>query len=258
MSNQNHPSDTDMRSKKEPLVWAHRGASGYCPENTLPAFAKAAELRADGIELDIQLTRDGELVVCHDEKVDRTSSGSGWIKDMTLEELQALDFSCGNEAFAGETIPTMRQVFDLLAPTNLSINIELKTGIVFYPGIEEKILGLTEECGFGDRVIYSSFNHYTIRRMRELAPHARLGFLYADGIIDMPAYGEKYGVNALHPALYNIQFPGFMEDCKKRDLAVHVWTVNEEEYMRMCCRAGVDAIISNYPDRVRNVIEEMR
>ena len=107
-------------------------------------------------------------------------------------------------------------------------------------------------------MIYSSFNHYTIRRMRELASHARLGFLYADGIIDMPAYGEKYGVNALHPALYNIQFPGFMEDCKKRALAVHVWTVNEEEYMRMCCQAGVDAIISNYPDRVRNVIEEMR
>ena len=240
-----------------PLVWAHRGASGYCPENTLPAFAKAAALGADGVELDVQLTRDGELVVCHDEEVDRTSNGSGWIKDMTLEELQRLDFSCGQEAYAGVGIPTMRQVFDLLADTDLYINIELKTGIVFYPEIEEKILRLTDACGFADRVIYSSFNHYTIRHMRELAPHAKLGFLYADGIIDMPAYARKYGVDALHPALYNLQFPGFMEDCRRKGLAVNVWTVNEEKYMRLCCQAGVSAIISNYPDRVAGVIEEM-
>lgn len=254
----NRNQQPDAARKKSPLVWAHRGASGYCPENTLPAFSRAVELGADSVELDVQLTRDGELVVCHDERVNRTSSGSGWIKDMTLEELKALDFSCGQEAFAGVRIPTMRQVFDLLAATNLTVNIELKTGIVFYPGIEEKVLALTEECGFWDRVIFSSFNHYTIRHMRELAPHARLGFLYADGIIDMPDYAKKYGIDALHPALYNLQFPGFMEECKKRDLAVHVWTVNEEDHMRMCCRAGVDAIISNYPDRVNKVIAEMR
>lgn len=239
-----------------PLVWAHRGASGYCPENTLPAFKKAAKLGADGVELDVQLTKDGELVVCHDETVDRTSNGKGWIKDMTLAELRSLDFSCGNEEYAGVTIPTMREVLELLAPTELTINIELKTGIVFYPGIEEKLLSLVKEYQSEDKVIYSSFNHYTVKRIGELDSSAALGFLYADGTIDMPEYAIKHGVKALHPALYNIRFPGFMEKCKQNGIAVNVWTVNTEEYMAMSCKAGVDAIISNYPDRVFAVIEK--
>ena len=240
--------------KNRPLIWAHRGASGYCPENTLAAFQKAVELCADGIELDVQMTKDGELVVCHDETIDRTSNGSGWIKDKTLAELKALDFSCGQKDFSGATIPTMREVFELLSDTDILINIELKTGIVFYPGMAEKLLELTAECGFKDRVIYSSFNHYTIKHMREISPEAKLGFLYADGTIDMPAYAQKYGVQALHPALYNIQFPGFIEECHKEGIAVNVWTVDSDEYIEMSYRAGVDAIITNYPDKAFEVI----
>lgn len=240
--------------QRRPLVWAHRGASGYAPENTLPAFQKAFQMGADGIELDVQMTKDGELVVCHDETIGRTSNGSGWIKDKTLAELKALDFSCGQKDFAGVTIPTMREVFELLAPTDMIINIELKTGIVFYLGMTKKLLELTSECGFSDRVIYSSFNHYTIKHIREIAPEAKLGFLYADGTIDMPSYAIKHGVQALHPALYNIQFPGFIEECRQRGLAVNVWTVNEEEHLGLCCKAGVDAIITNYPDKAFEII----
>ncbi len=99
-----------------------------------------------------------------------------------------------------------------------------------------------------DRVIYSSFNHYTVVKIHNLKPDARVGFLYADGPIDMPEYGVKHGVEALHPALYNIQYPGFVQECKVKGLKLHVWTVNEEQYMHMCCQAGVDAIITNYPD----------
>lgn len=240
--------------QQSPLIWAHRGASGYAPENTLPAFQKAIELGANGIELDVQMTKDGELVVCHDETIDRTSNGSGWIKDMTLAKLKSLDFSCGQKDFAGVTIPTMREVFELLAPTDLIINIELKTGIVFYPGMVEKLLELSSECGFSDRVIYSSFNHYTVKHIREIAPKAKLGFLYADGTIDMPSYAIKHGVQALHPALYNIQFPGLIDECHQKGLAINVWTVNEEEHLELCCKAGVDAIITNYPDRAFEVI----
>ena len=240
--------------QRRPLVWAHRGASGYAPENTLPAFQKAFQMGADGIELDVQMTKDGELVVCHDETIGRTSNGSGWIKDKTLAELKALDFSCGQKDFAGVTIPTMREVFELLAPTDMIINIELKTGIVFYLGMAKKLLDLTSECGFSDRVIYSSFNHYTIKHIREIAPGAKLGFLYADGTIDMPSYAIKHGVQALHPALYNIQFPGFIEECRQRGLAVNVWTVNEEEHLGLCCKSGVDAIITNYPDKAFEII----
>ena len=148
----------------------------------------------------------------------------------------------------------MREVFELLAPTDMIINIELKTGIVFYLGMTKKLLELTSECGFSDRVIYSSFNHYTIKHIREIAPEAKLGFLYADGTIDMPSYAIKHGVQALHPALYNIQFPGFIEECRQRGLAVNVWTVNDEEHLGLCCKAGVDAIITNYPDKAFEII----
>ena len=96
-----------MNTSKYPLIWGHRGASGHAPENTLPAFKMAADMGADGVELDIQMTRDGEIVVCHDETIDRTSSGKGWLKDFTFDELRRLDFSNGNSAYEGVKIPTM-------------------------------------------------------------------------------------------------------------------------------------------------------
>ena len=124
----------------KPLVWAHRGASGYAPENTLAAFEKAVELGADGVELDIQLTKDDEIVVIHDEKIDRTSDGEGWVKDYTLEELRGFNYNRTKPEYEHADIPTMREVFELLKPTGLFINIEIKTGVFFYEKIEEKIL----------------------------------------------------------------------------------------------------------------------
>lgn len=241
-----------MRTK--PLVWAHRGASGYAPENTLAAFQKAVDLDADGVELDIQLTKDDQIVVIHDEMIDRTSDGKGWVKDYTLEELRAFNYNRTKPEYKHADIPTMREVFELLKPTGLFINIEIKTGVVFYEKIEEKILALTKEMGMEDRVCYSSFNHYTVTRIHELKPDAEVGFLYADGPIDMPSYGVKHGVNALHPALYNLQYDGFVKECKEKGLKLNVWTVNERPYMEMCCQYGVDAIITNYPDIAKEVV----
>lgn len=239
---------------KRPKVWAHRGASGYMPENTLPAFEKAIELKADGIELDIHKTKDGQIVVIHDEEIDRTSNGSGWVKDMTLEELQAFNYNATHPECPKADIPTMAQVLELIKPTDLVINIELKTGIVFYEGIEADIIKLVDDYGMADRVIYSSFNHYSVMKVKELNPQAKTGFLYSDGPIDMPAYGAKYGVDALHPALYNIQYPNYMEDCRRLGLAVNSWTINEPEYIHMACQAGIDAIITNFPDRAREIV----
>ena len=238
----------------KPLVWAHRGASGYAPEYTLASFQKAVDLGADGVELDIQLTKDDQIVVIHDETIDRTSDGKGWVKDYTLEELRAFNYNRTKPEYKHADIPTMREVFELLKPTGLFINIEIKTGVVFYEKIEEKILALTKEMGMEDRVCYSSFNHYTVTRIHELKPDAEVGFLYADGPIDMPSYGVKHGVNALHPALYNLQYDGFVKECKEKGLKLNVWTVNERPYMEMCCQYGVDAIITNYPDIAKEVV----
>ena len=239
----------------KPLVWAHRGASGYAPENTLAAFQMAADMGADGVELDIQLTKDDQIVVIHDETINRTSNGTGNVRDYSLEELRKFNFNKTKPETEWADIPTMAEVFDLLKPTGLFINIEIKTGIYFYPQIEEKILALAKEKGMEDRVCYSSFNHYTVKRIQELAPDATVGFLYADGPIDMPEYGIKHGVQALHPALYNLQFEGFVEECHKKGLLLNVWTVNEEEHMRKCCELGVHAIITNYPDLAREIVD---
>ena len=245
-----------MNKLTHPLVWGHRGASGYAPENTLPAFKMAADMGADGVELDIQLTSDGEIVVCHDETIDRTSNGAGWLKDFTFKELRRLDFSNGNAAYEGVKIPTMEEVFDLLQPTGLVINIELKTGIIFYDRIEEKILELVKRGGWEDRVIYSSFNHYTVRRIKELDPAAKVGLLYGDGPIDMPGYGHRLGADALHPAFYNLQYPGFMEDSRRFGLDVNVWTVNSEADLIRCREYGVNAVITNYPAKAIKLYEE--
>ena len=184
---------------RKPLIWAHRGASGHAPENTLPAFRMAAEMGADGVELDVQLTKDGKLVVCHDETIDRTSSAKGWIKDYTLAELKALDFSNGNRAYEGVRIPTLEEVLELLNPTGLTVNIEIKTGIVFYKGIEEQLLDLVRNMHWEERVIYSSFNHETLRTLHRLDLDAPLGVLYADGLVDAVRYGRSLGASALHP-----------------------------------------------------------
>lgn len=237
-------------------VWAHRGASGYMPENTLPSFKKAVELGADGVELDIQLSKDGEIVVCHDEMVDRTSNAKGWLKDYTLAELKEMDFSYQFKELGKVSIPTMKEVFELLKPTNLIINIELKTGIFDYEGIEEKIIALTHAEGFEDRVIYSSFNHYSIMKIQELDPNAKTAFLYSDGPLDMPLYGYEHHVNALHPTAYNLRLPDFMEECNVYHLDVNVWTVNTEEIALMCLKYGVNTLITNYPDRIKKVIEQ--
>jgi len=242
---------------KKPYVWAHRGASGYCPENTMPAFEKAIELGADGIELDIQETKDGEIVICHDEKINRTSDGKGYLKDFTLTQLREFDFSKGRvqKGYEGTKISTMKEVFELIKPTNLTINIELKTGVVSYKGLEEKIINMTEKYGFTDRVTFSSFNHYSIKRIKELRPYAKCGFLYMDGTIGMPAYCRFHKIEALHPAFYNMRYDGFLEDCIKNNIELNVWTVNEEEHMVTCIKSGVNAIITNYPDRAVDIIK---
>ena len=142
-----------------------------------------------------------------------------------------------------------KEVFYLLAPTGLTINIELKTGIIFYENIEEKILDLTKKMGWEDRVIYSSFNHYSVRKIKELDPGAKVGLLYGDGPIDMPGYGRRLGADALHPAFYNLQYPDYMEDCRRYGLDVNVWTVNSTADLMQCREYGVNAVITNYPDK---------
>ncbi|MDD3204796.1 MAG: glycerophosphodiester phosphodiesterase [Lachnospiraceae bacterium] len=232
---------------KQTKVWAHRGASGYAPENTLAAFQMAADMGADGIELDVQICKSGELVVIHDETIDRVSHGKGYVKDFTLEELKR---------YTEGRIPCLAEVYELIRPTSLIINTELKTGIFFYEGIEERVLEMEKDMGMEGRIIYSSFNHVSMCKIKECSPLSQTGFLYADGILDIVHYAKKYHADALHPALYNLQYPNFIDECKQNNLPLHVWTVNEVADMKRLCEKGIDAIITNYPDVARKIVEE--
>lgn len=180
-------------------IWAHRGCCTQYPENTLTAFAAACRYEIAGIELDIQLTADGELVVIHDEKVDRTTDGTGMVKDFTLAELQRLNIASPDGQV--EHIPTMAAVFDLLAPVcrehGLYINIELKNSVVAYPGMEEKILALVAEKGLAPYIVYSSFNPDSIIRLKQLDPTVQTGIL-AGSLADCCRMEPMTGADALH------------------------------------------------------------
>lgn len=237
-------------------IWAHRGASGHAPENTLEAFELAVRQGADGVELDVQLTRDGELVVIHDEEVNRVSGAKGFVKDFTLAELKKLNVNRPCPKYENVRIPTLREVYELLRPSGLEINVELKTGIFFYSGIEEKVLELGAAMGMEERLWYSSFNHLSLVTLKKLNPVARTGILYEDGWLNVPEYAGHIRAEALHPAYYNLRYPGFLDECRVRGLKLHVWTVDDEEMMKSMAREQIDAIITDYPDRARRVLRE--
>ncbi len=241
--------------KMKTKVWAHRGASAYAPENTLEAFGLAAEQKADGVELDVHLSKDGKLVVAHDETLERVSNAEGYLKDYTLEELKQFCFNKLHPEYEAARIPTLEEVYGLLKPTGLEINVEIKTGIFFYPGIEEKLIELERTMGMEGRILYSSFNHYSAMKMKKLDPGSRVGLLYSEGFIDVPGYAARLGADALHPALYDLQYEGYLEDCRKNNLLVHVWTVDEEEEIRALVQNGIDAVITNKPDVARRIVD---
>ena len=236
-------------------IFAHRGASGYAPENTLPAFAMAEKQGADGIELDVQLTKDGELVVIHDEKIDRTSTGKGFVRDYTLSELRKMSFCNHMELYSGVKIPTLEEVLDLVRPGNMTVNIELKTGIFWYPGIEEKTLQVVKDAKMEERVIYSSFNHYSIMRMKAIDPSVKCGFLEESWILGAGAYTKSYGVECWHP-LYKTLTEETVKELKDNGIEINAWTVNEPDAVQSMIDLGIDSVINNYPDMVNQIIKK--
>lgn len=236
--------------------FAHRGFSGNYPENTMLAFEKALEAGADGIELDVQLTKDGEIVIIHDETIDRTTDGIGEVASYTYDELKKFDASF---IFRGQMgfnkIPTLREYFDFVKDTNLITNIELKTGINEYIGIEQKVWDLIQEYNLADRVIISSFNHYSILRMKETAPELKYGLLSEVWIVDAGKYTHNLGVKCYHPHFANLT-KEIVKEIKSYGIEINTFTVNREEDIKDLISKGIDIIIGNYPDLTKKVIEE--
>ncbi|MGE5632130.1 MAG: glycerophosphodiester phosphodiesterase [Caulobacteraceae bacterium] len=238
-----------------PLVYAHRGASGYAPENTMAAFKKAVELGSHGIECDVQLTKDGWLVVCHDETVDRTTNGKGFIKDMKLADIRRLDAgSWFGKEFKNERIPFFSELLELVKKTGLLLNVEIKSGIILYPGIEKKVMDEVTAFGLQDRVIISSFNHYSVNTVKQIAPVVKTGILYMEGLFEPWNYMKAVGCECAHP-FYMALKPEIAKELKARGFMINVFTVNDPNHAKELAEMGVDIIITNYPDKILDVLK---
>ncbi|MCR4907955.1 MAG: Gfo/Idh/MocA family oxidoreductase [Lachnospiraceae bacterium] len=261
LSGQNRGDAPTEAEKKEVVIWAHRGCSFRYPENTIPAFLRAAELPGiTGVELDVQRTKDGALVVIHDETVDRTREGNGYVKDFTLSELQALKVK---RTDGGETepyyIPTLQEVFDALKPfcdkNGLKINIELKTSVVRYEGIEREVLELVRKNSLREHIVYSSFLADSIRIVKELEPKARTGML-AVTLEDCAAAGKRAGADDLHPCVAGLQGVFGKEKSGRK---IRAWNASEPLFgsgrelpkrdLREYTAFGVTDIFTNVPER---------
>lgn len=231
------------------LVLGHRGEPRLAPENTVASFALIRddlEHGVDGAECDVQMTKDGELVVIHDEKVDRTTDGHGWVKDFTVQELRKLN---AGVRFPGplryEPIPMMQEVLEVFSGTRATLNIELKNSTVPYDGMEERLLELVSRYSLS--VVYSSFNVRSMGRIRKLDANAKTGLLYEPWLIKAPdvvAVAREQGANAIHPYVLNT-LDGFIREVHDAGLALAPWTVDLSVLVRHFAAEGVETVITN-------------
>ena len=226
-------------------IIAHRGYSAKYPENTLIAFEEAAKLDVWGVEFDVHLTKDNQLVVIHDESIQRTSNGKGFVKDLTLAELREFDYgSWFAPEFAGQQIPTLAEVLAIFKDTNYQINIEIKSDIFEYAGIEALIAEEIVKLGLEDRIIISSFNHESIARFQQIMPNVKTALLFASLVTNLEDYVKLFGSDAIHiPYYYGKR--SIVQQAIKNGLTVRVYTVNGSGVAQQMRELGVDAVFSD-------------
>lgn len=232
-------------------VMAHRGFSGMYPENTMLAFRKAAEAGADGIELDVHTTADGVLVIHHDECIDRTTDGTGRICDMTLDQLRQYNAAARWDGRYGfQPIPTFEEYCQWAAGEDLFTNIEIKTDNTYYPDIEQQVWDMICHYGLQDRVMFSSFNHVTLLKLRRIAPQVDVGALILPegGVRVRPGdFCRETGFQAYHPSLEILNDEN-VANCKQAGIAINVWTVNDMAGLEQLGDWDCEGVITNYPD----------
>jgi glycerophosphoryl diester phosphodiesterase len=240
-----------------PLVGAHRGASVDAPENTLAAFDLAVEQGAELIELDVQRTRDGALVIQHDFSLGRTTTGSGQLAEHTLAELRALDAGAWRgERWAGQRIPTLDEVLDRYGE-QVYLNLEIKVDEIPRPGIEQQVAETVGKRGLYDRIVVSSFDFATVRRLRQVDRHVRAALLAEadpDEALDLAAEISAVGLHLRADLITTAIVAG----AGTRGLGILAWTVDDESEMQRLIALDIDAIVSNRPALLHKVVKDHR
>ena len=236
------------------LIFAHRGYSALFPENTMQAFREAEKAGADGIELDVQLTKDGEVVVIHDEKVDRTTNGKGYVKDFTYKDLRKLNAGGQKKKLFSqiEPIPSLVEVLEWMKANNIICNIELKNGVLPYKGLEEKVIALIQSYGLTERVILSSFNHYSLVYCYRLAPEIETAPLFSEGLYMPWVYAQSIGAKSMHPK-YTVAPNELIRASLDYGISVRPYTVNKEKDMQRLFTAECSALITDDPAKALRI-----
>ncbi|MBN2880195.1 MAG: glycerophosphodiester phosphodiesterase [Clostridia bacterium] len=249
-----------MKTKKihKPLIYAHRGASADAPENTMASFELAAQYEADGIELDVILTKDGEVVVIHDDDVDRTSNGKGTVEQMYYSDIKALDFgSWKGSEFKGEKIPLLTDVCRLVKDKNMLLNIEIKP-TVRSSEIEDKVISICKSMDLVDQVVISSFNHYCMRSIKKKFSKLETAILYQSGIMKAGRYARHtVKADGIHPHKYAV-----VAECVKsaalNGIKIRPWTVDSPAiFQKMAGIKYITGVITNRPDIMRKALNEI-
>ncbi|AJD91402.1 hypothetical protein JMA_20850 [Jeotgalibacillus malaysiensis] len=233
-------------------VFAHRGSSIKYPENTMLAFKKAEKTGCYGIELDLHMSRDGYQIVIHDETVNRTTNGRGYIKDLTLRELKK--FSIKRKWYRNEKIPTLDDVLEWAMTTNLIINIELKNDKIYYEGQEEAVVQKVAEYGLGDRVIYSTFNHKSVKKLKQLTD-SEVAALYSKKGTNPLLLVKSTGADAIH-ANHRVMTESLMKDCQQHGIPVRLYTLNKPPLIKKWIDAGLAGVITDDPELAENILKE--
>ncbi len=227
------------------IYFAHRGLSEIYPENTILSFDKAMTAGAEAVEFDVHKTKDGELVVIHDEDIKRTFNGSGLIKDFTLAELK--NFKCKNPEFENSKLcklPTLNEVLEILKSGNLFINIELKTDLIHYNNIEADVLATIKKYNLQNKVLISSFNPQSLEILRELDDLIKLGVLFGDNKMTMLDFALKVNAYSINPDVYLVD-QALINFAHDNELKVFSYTVNKPSVASNLEKLGCDGIFTD-------------
>ncbi len=242
----------------QPVIFAHRGASAWAPENTLAAFRLAIEHGAPSIELDVKLTADRQVVVLHDQTVDRTTNGHGDLRQFTLADLRELDASNRFSAqYQGERIPTLAEVFEAVGE-QVYINIELTNYASTRDGLPEQVAGLVRKYSIQDRVMFSSFHARNLVRVSRLFPQTPVGLLALEGRAGRLArglVGRWVSPAFIHPYFQDVN-ERFMRRQKHLHRRVHVWTVDDPQEMLHLASLGVHGIFTDDPRLALRILNQ--